>query len=94
MDVDNKSDYKEMVRNIHNTVSDPSLATKISIDMKHIEKLSLHQMNGHSRDKESSVLDNDQVFCLSTIVCTISNETPKNIDLPPKSASNLDSCLA
>ena len=67
MDVDNELDYKEMVRKIHKTVSDPAVTTKISVDMKHVEKLPSRQGNGHSGDEESNAepaaaSDNDQVI--------------------------------
>ncbi|KIK73595.1 hypothetical protein PAXRUDRAFT_178013 [Paxillus rubicundulus Ve08.2h10] len=63
MDVDNESDYKEMVQKIYNTASDPSAATKFSVDMKHVEKLPSHHANDHSGDEGSSM-------CRNTNICT------------------------
>ncbi|KAF8132039.1 hypothetical protein EV363DRAFT_1480092 [Boletus edulis] len=60
MDVDNVSDYKEMVRKIHDGVGDSGVATKIAVDMKHVEKLLLHQVHGRAGDDELSGSDNDQ----------------------------------
>lgn len=61
MDVDNELDYKEMVRKICDA-SDSTLATKIFVNMKHVEKLPLHQVNAQSGDEDSSVSDDIQVF--------------------------------
>ncbi|KAG6377874.1 hypothetical protein JVT61DRAFT_14660 [Boletus reticuloceps] len=61
MDVDNESDYKEMVQKIRDGVSDPgTMPTKISVDMKQVEKLPSNQLN--SKDEELSVSDDNQVF--------------------------------
>lgn len=62
MDVDNESDYKEMVWKIHDTAGHPGAATKILVDMKHIERLPSRQVNGHSRDEELSGSDDNEVF--------------------------------
>ena len=38
------------------------LATTIFINMKHIEKLLSHQVNAQSRNEDSSISDDIQVF--------------------------------
>ena len=61
MDIDNESDYKEMVQKIHDAAIDPSVATKILVDMKHVEQLPSNQVN-HSGDEGSNVLGDEQAF--------------------------------
>ena len=61
MDIDNESDYKEMVHKIVDIISDSGM-TKILIDMKNVEKLPLHQADGNSEDDESGASDENQVF--------------------------------
>lgn len=68
MDVNNELDYKEMVQKIHNTVGDSTVAMKISVDMKHVEKL---PSNAHSGDEESSASDEDQVSSIFFMVMWI-----------------------
>lgn len=63
MDVNNESDYKKMVWKICDAAaSDSMLATTIFINMKHIEKLLSHQVNAQSRNEDSSISDDIQVF--------------------------------
>lgn len=51
-----------MVQKIHDAASDPSAATKVLVDMKHVERLLSCQVNGHFGNEESSVSDDNQVF--------------------------------
>lgn len=91
MDVDNELDYKEMVWKICDATCD-LMAMKIFVNMKHVKKLPSHQANAQSGDKESSGMDDIQVFSLFTIAQACSNM----ICQPPSwsTSEHLDICLA
>ncbi|KAF8545605.1 hypothetical protein OG21DRAFT_1492165 [Imleria badia] len=77
MDVDNVSDYKEM----------------IAIDMKHVEKLLLHQVHGRAGDDELSGSDNDQTGPVLRLASNLDTHLAQwRIKLAKKYKNDYDEC--